>query len=409
MTTIAADPVPAAAGADTLPSERWIVFFGEDWSGHNSTGQYLAQGLAERHRILWVDSLGLRSPRLRMHDLRRIGAKLLAFARTLRTPPGKTGPDGPGVFPDAIPNILVISPLALPWLRHIWVRRINRWLVGAYLRRAARQNGITTPVVITACPASVDVVDALAPSRVIYYCADEHSVFPGMDPVLVARIEGELLARADRVIATSRALVRSKSRHHRDVCYLPHGVNWAHMHAALTVPRRAAPGPATGSPIAGFIGQISEHVDLDLLASVAESLPFVRFVIVGPVVDPGPALPVGDNICFVGAQPYADLPAWLARFSVALMPFADTPRVRYAHPTKVREYLAAGCPVVATPHPELRDLSPFVTTAATALEFAAAIRRELAEPVDREAVSQSVAGDDWSFRAREFEALVAAA
>lgn len=409
MKTTTADPVSAITGSDTLLPERWIVFFGEDWGGHNSTGQYLARGLAERHRVLWVDSLGLRSPRLRLHDLRRIGTKLLAFARSLRARPGDALPDGPGEVPGVASNIVVISPLALPWLRHRWVRRINRWLVGAYLRRAARQNGIVTPVVITACPASVDVVDALAPERVIYYCADEHSVFPGMDPVLVARIEGELLARADRVIATSHALVQSKSRHHADVRYLPHGVNWAHMHTALTASRRVAAVPSIASPIAGFIGQISDHVDLDLLALVAEALPFVRFVIVGPVVDPAPALPSGDNICFAGPQPYADLPAWLARFSVALMPFADTPRVRYAHPTKVREYLAAGCPVVATPHPELRDLSPFVTTAATALEFAAAIRRELAEPLDREVVSQSVAGDDWSVRAREFETLVAAA
>ncbi len=392
-----------------LPSGRWVVFFGEDRGGHDSTGQYLAQGLAERHRVLWVDSLGLRSPRLRVHELRRIGGKLGAFARSLRACRKDARPEGEGIPPGMTTNMVVISPLALPWLGHRWIRWLNRWLVGTYLRRAARQNGIVTPVVITACPATVDVVDALIPERVIYYCADEPSVLPGMDPVLVARIEGELLGRADRVIASSRALVRSKSRRHHDVRYLPHGVHWAHMHTALSAPRSVAAVPAISAPIAGFIGRISDHVDLDLLASVAASLPFVRFVIVGPVVDPARALPAGDNICFAGPQPYAELPAWLARFSVAVMPFADTPYVHYAHPATVREYLAAGCPVVATPHPELRGLSPFVTIAATALEFAAAIRRELDEPLDREVVSQSVAGDDWSVRARQFEALVAAA
>lgn len=407
MKTATAVPAPATAPPDTLASDRWLVFFGEDWCGHNSTGQYLATGLAERHPVLWVDSLGLRSPRLRVRDLRRIVDKLGAFVRSLRTRRQKS--TAPGLLPGAAANVVVVSPLAMPWLRYGWVRRINRWFVGAYLRRAARQYGIVRPYVITACPATVDVVDALNPERVIYYCADEHSVFPGMDAALVGRIEGELLARVDRVIATSRALVRSKSRHHGDVRYLPHGVNWAHMHTALTASHRTGELPAVGSPIAGFIGQISDHVDLDLLASVAAALPFVRFVIVGPVVEPAPALPAGDNIQYVGAQPYADLPAWLSRFGVALMPFADTPRVRYAHPTKVREYLAGGCPVVATPHPELDGLSPFVTTAATALEFAAAIRRVLGDPPDREAVSRSVAADDWSERAREFEALVVAA
>jgi glycosyltransferase involved in cell wall biosynthesis len=408
MKTHTADPVASAPPPATLPDGSWIVFFGEDWGGHNSTGQYLAAGLAERHRVLWVDSLGLRSPRLNRADLRRIVRKLRTFLRNL-SPRGNAGNGRSAALPNVPDNIVVVSPLAAPWLRYGWVRRVNRLVVGACLRRAARREGIDGPFVITACPAAVDVLDVLHPRRTIYYCADEHAVFPGMDPALVGRIEGELIARVDRVIATSRALVRRKSQQHRDVRYLPHGVNWAHMHSALTASRSLAAIPGAGPPVAGFIGQISDHVDLGLLAAVAASLPFVRFVIVGPVVEPAPALPRAENIRYVGPQPYAELPHWLAGFGVALMPFADTPRVRYAHPTKVREYLAAGCPVVATPHPELEGLSPFVTTAATALEFAAAIRRALAEPPDREAISRSVVNDDWSARALELEAMVAAA
>ena len=385
------------------PGERWVVFFGEDWGGHNSTGQYLATELARRRPVLWVNSLGLRSPGLNARDLRRIAARLRSFIGSLR---GSAVNSGAPVTPDGGSSVVVASPLALPWPRYRLVRWINRQLVGAYLRREARRRGIVQPIVITACLAAVDVVDVFRPVRVIYYCADEHAFFPGMDRALVERLEGELLARADRVVASSRALVARKGCHHSDVRYLPHGVSWAHMHTALEQPPLPAGLVDIGRPIAGFVGQIGDHVDLPLLAAVAAALPQVQFVLIGPAADPTLALPTADNLHYLGARAHAELPSYLARFDVALMPFADTPRVRYAHPTKVREYLAAGCPVVATPHPELAGLSPHVATAASAAAFASAIRRFIEQPPDRSALSRSIVGHDWSDRAAAFEQLV---
>ena len=385
------------------PGARWVVFFGEDWGGHNSTGQYLATELARRRPVLWVNSLGLRSPRLNVRDLRRIVTKLRGFLGSLR---GGTGASAAPVTPASGSSVVVASPLALPWPRYRFVRWLNRMLVGAYLRREARRRGIVQPIVITASPAAVDVVDVLRPVRVIYYCADEHAFFPGMDRALVERLEGELLARADRVVASSRALVARKGCHHPDVRYLPHGVSWAHMHTALEQPPLPAGLADIGRPIAGFVGQIGDHVDLPLLAAVAAALPRVQFVLVGPAADPALALPAGDNLHYLGARPHAELPAYLARFDVALMPFADTPRVRYAHPTKVREYLAAGCPVVATPHPELAGLSPHVATAAGVDAFASAIQRFIDQPPDRRSLSQSIVSHDWADRAASLEQLV---
>ncbi|WP_070988387.1 glycosyltransferase [Halofilum ochraceum] len=399
MKTTTADPVPVMPQPATVSGERWIVFFGEDWAGHHSTGKYLASGLSERHQVIWVDSLGLRAPGLQIRDLRRIGRKLWLFLRSL----GKKSKT------DAAHERrpIVVSPLAIPWLKYAWVRSLNRWFVGGYLRRVARRNGVVRPLVITACPATVDVVDVLNPTHVIYYCADEHSALPGMDAPLVRRLEMELLERVDAVFAVSRELVSAKERLHSTVHYFPHGVAWASFRPAavekLCLPEEFADVP---EPRVGYIGLVGEHLDFDLMYQLMFSMPEVSFVVIGPVED-GVTPPDLPNVHYIGARPFGMLATYLAHIDIGLLPWKRNERNRFANPTKVREYLAAGCPVVSTPHPELPERSPFVASADTALEFAVAIRHTLSNRPDRDAVSQSVSGEDWSVRVRELETLVA--
>ena len=60
-------------------------------------------------------------------------------------------------------------------------------------------------------------------------------------------------------------------------------------------------------------------------------------------------LPQAKNIHYLGRKEYAELPAYLAGWDVALMPFAINEATRFISPTKTPEYLAAGRPVVSTP------------------------------------------------------------
>ena len=97
---------------------------------------------------------------------------------------------------------------------------------------------------------------------------------------------------------------------------------------------------------------------------------------VGPVIKIDRAgLPRHPNIWYLGGKPYKNLPAYLAGWDVALMPFALNRATRFISPTKTPEYLAAGRPVVSTP---IRDVvRPYgeqglVRIAGTTAEFLAA-------------------------------------
>jgi hypothetical protein len=128
-------------------------------------------------------------------------------------------------------------------------------------------------------------------------------------------------------------------------------VDAAHFGRAATGEMADPPGQAgLPHPRLGFFGVIDERFDRDLLGAAAELRPDYQFVMVGPVVKIDPAeLPRASNIRYLGQHQYADLPAFLAGWDVALLPFARNDSTKYISPTKTVEYTAAGKPVVSTP------------------------------------------------------------
>ena len=94
---------------------------------------------------------------------------------------------------------------------------------------------------------------------------------------------------------------------------------------------------------------LDERLDIPLLGACAAARPDWRFVLVGPIAKIDPAtLPAAANLHYLGPKPYPSLPAYIAGWDVAVLPFARNDATRFISPTKTPEYLAAGKPVVST-------------------------------------------------------------
>ncbi len=187
-------------------------------------------------------------------------------------------------------------------------------------------------------------------AAVVYDCMDELSNFKFAPPEL-RQLERELIAQADVVFTGGHSLYEAKRSQHANIHPFPSSVDRAHFalarHWTGDEPADQAP---LGRPRLGFYGVVDERMDLELLAYVADALPNWTLVIVGPVVKIDPAdLPQRPNIHYLGGKTYAELPAYLAGWDVALMPFAINESTRFISPTKTPEYLSGGRPVVSTP------------------------------------------------------------
>lgn len=188
----------------------------------------------------------------------------------------------------------------------------------------------------------------LTPKAIVYDCMDQLSAFQGA-PRELSALERELFAVSDIVFTGGRSLYDEKRTSHPNVHLFPSSVDVAHFAKAR---RPLAPPPdqvAITGPRIGYCGVIDERMDLELLAGMADLRPDWNFVMVGPVVKVDPAiLPQRKNIHYVGGKAYKDLPAYLAGWDAAMMPFAKNDSTRFISPTKTPEYLAAGRPVVST-------------------------------------------------------------
>ena len=141
------------------------------------------------------------------------------------------------------------------------------------------------------------------------------------------------------------------------------------------------------------------------------SRPDWHFVIIGDADSNIDLTPYRNmpNMHFLGRKPYRDLPAYCRQFDVGLIPFVVNDLTRAVNPIKLREMLAAGCPVVAT---QLQEVAAWCESkqadgacvAADSGAFVAAVRRlvaQAADPERRAAISRSVSDETWEQKVRE--------
>ncbi len=292
----------------------------------------------------------------------------------------------------------------------------NLWVLRPHLPTGALQNSDTLQQALLAgfvqefaieryvcwfyTPMALGFAGGLAPEATVYDCMDELSGFLGAPPELQER-ERQLFTRADAVFTGGISLYEAKREQHPNVHPFPSSIDVAHFRQAAAGLAEPQDQAAVPHPRAGFYGVLDERLDLALVGELARSRPSIHFVLVGPVVKIDPAsLPEGANLHYLGPKSYAELPAYLAGWDVALLPFALNDATRFISPTKTPEYLAAGKPVVSTP---IRDVirgygdEGLVAIAGDAPSFAAALDAALEPPPPawRAKVQAKLAENSW--------------
>jgi UDP-galactopyranose mutase len=218
----------------------------------------------------------------------------------------------------------------------------------AMLDKLLADRGIAQPVLWYYTPMALPFTRHLRARVVVYDCMDELSLFKGA-PRALTDLEAQLMGRADVVFTGGHALFEHKRDRHANIHPYPSSVEVPHFARARHLDDEPADQAAIPTPRAGFFGVIDERMDLELIAAVADLRPDVHIVMLGPIakIDPA-ALPQRANLHWLGSKRYDELPAYLAGWDVAILPFARNDSTRFISPTKTPEYMAAGRPVVST-------------------------------------------------------------
>lgn len=363
-----------------------LVVFGEDWGRHPSSTQHLARRLAADRKTVWVNSLGLRRPRLSTRDAMRLAGKALRLAAR----PAASA--SPGTC-EAHPFAAIVEPRALPWPGSRLAATFNRHSVGAQVRAAMQAHGMAAPVLWTSLPTALPLVGTLGERAVVYYAGDDFAALHGVDHGPVLAMETQLAARADLILAASPEIA---GRFDPDrTVHLPHGVDFDLFASPVS--------PAAGLPpgkVAGFYGSLNGWIDVDAIAAAARRLPGWTFVLIGREETDLSALTGLANVRRLPPMAHHELPAWSQHWSVSILPFHCNRQIAASNPLKLREYLAAGQPVAASwRFPAIDALDAPVATPHGGETLADAILRAAGEVDRARAFAPLLAGESWESRA----------
>jgi len=259
------------------------------------------------------------------------------------------------------PGVTVLrphSPLTAPGFHDAQIPLLQK-----LLHNTIADLGLTAYGAWLYTPMALPLLQGLSPEVIVYDCMDELKAFLLAPRQLVQR-ENALLKAANLVFTGGPTLYEARRHRHPRVHLFPSSVDADHFATARDPARSHADQAGVAGPRLGFFGVIDERFDADLVRDAAALRPAWQFCLVGPVVKIDEAtLPRGRNLHYFGQRTYDELPAFLAGWDVALLPFARNEATRSISPTKTLEYLAADKPVVSTSIADVRRLY------GTAVEF----------------------------------------
>ncbi len=347
-----------------------ILCFGQqNWDFCWTGKQHLMTRLARRgHRILYVDR-------------RPSGQRLATWPLVRQISSGNL----PGLTPlptGARGSLWVFTPqtfAALGWRRSEACRL-------HHLRLAMRHIGLCAEAMLVLHPYAFPLAEKLPVTGTVFYGIDEYSAYGtnvANEESEIRDFENRMIDRAQICLAISPRLLARYHRRHPRSFLLPSGADVDHFAPGQL--ERFRPHPdlqGAGTPVLGFIGQVDERLDQDLLRTLAQRQPQWQFALAGRIKE---GLDLGrlkdlPNVRFLGYQPHEYLPRIARAVDVWLVPYHQTDLTHSCNPMKVYEYLATGRPIVATPLDGLADVRKGIALAEGIDPFERAIQAALANP-----------------------------
>ncbi len=268
-------------------------------------------------------------------------------------------------------------------------RAIRRW-------KAKHVPDSRLALVIT-YPHYLYLCDMVRPDFLIYYNIDDYLLYWPGNADEVRRLEHKAVREADVTVCVS--LLRANELREAvpeaagKIHHLPHG-SPTNALAPHSVER---PGPAPQDiahlprPFLGYVGNLEDRVDWELVLRVAESLPHASIILVGQHGDAADAkwsqarrrcldLP---NVHALGWRPQESIHAYNQSFDICMIPYqVDHPFNRACSPTKIMDCMATGRPIVTTALPECRLYEHLIRVVGSPDEFVEAVESIVAAGSD---------------------------
>jgi hypothetical protein len=328
---------------------NYIIFSTADWDNPFWTNkQHMAKTFEKHgHKVIYVDSLGIRKPKVDKRDFFRI----LKRFKSLFKPYTKVSD-----------NIWRVSPFILPFHSIPIIRKFNDIFLSIIIKLLMLFLNFKEYIIWTYSPVSDSVIDKFLPMKVIYHCVDDLSALPNVDKENLKKRERNLIAKSDYIFTTSINLFEDIKPYNENTFYQNNVCDYDHFSKAKNSNFKLPEDlEEIKEPRIIFVGAISSYkVNFDLLSNIASKHHKWNFVMIGQIGEGQPEtnisiLEKNKNIHMIGPKNYKDIPKYLHFSDAAIIPANINDYTKSMFPMKFFEYLSSGLQVVSTNLDSLKD------------------------------------------------------
>ena len=376
-----------------LHDKSIICFGGEDWWYHHphSKNHLMRRFALAGNKVIFVNSISMGMASVRSKDLvPRIARKLKSYAKLART---------------TEEGITVVSPAVIPFFGSRAATIANRRLLTSQIAGLARRHGLSRPILWIAIPTAIEVVGRLNESLVIYHVSDKYdanTMDHATDPAFIRRLHEQAIEAADLIFYSSRKLLAEATHGLERSHLLEQAVDFDHWSQISRGDLRIAESvEQIPRPRLGYFGAIEPWlIDQELIKQAARERRDWNWIFIGNK-SRGLDIESLPNVHFLPPVAYQDLPNYAAGFDVCVLPWnTDVTFTSYGSAIKVREYLAAGKPVVIAPLPEYESMSAVLRIGRTRDQFLELVSEALQETGNELMKARQAAVRDGTWDAR---------
>jgi glycosyltransferase involved in cell wall biosynthesis len=312
--------------------KRIVYLSNVSWSSFSQRAHMFAYWAHERHdaEILWIEPYPARFPR--WNDIKR----------------WKAGAGQPRHQPQWL---TLLKPLALPIEPMPSSGRINRWVWASVLQQTSRflSGGESLVAIGKPSELALQVLQGSPGTPSLYDAMDDvPEFFSGLAKKEISRREDMIARRATQIWASSQTLIDKYTAHSGKTQLVLNACTSINLPEPMI---RSQRDPA--SPVLGYVGAIAQWFDWPWVIRLAQSLPWARLRLIGPLINDAPEhLP--SNIELLPACAHEEALLHMQSFDVGLIPFHVTPLTESVDPIKYYEYKAMGLPVLSTRFGQMR-------------------------------------------------------
>lgn len=238
----------------------------------------------------------------------------------------------------------------------------------------------------------------------IYEVYDEYTRDFGTGNLIHEMVEMEpaVLASADHTFFTSKPLAERKKHHCQSWSIVGNGVNFDAFDTYRVV--STSKEKSSLRPSVGYLGNLSDFFNWQLVAEVVEAMPDVDFFFhgqvehhrLGEVKDQVEKVFSFPNTYFSGRVVRSVGSAAINRYDVLIIPFVVNEAMDAVNPLKLWEYLATGSPIVMTPMDAVREDILGLWFAESTVDWVEKIRLGFVQsPQNREVRIKAAKDNSW--------------